>query len=139
MAEVSLDGPIEEKESSGSFAATLIISPDGQTLYALDQGNWRIVILDAATLTRVAELPTGSYPFGLALSSDGARLYVTNTGLFEYTTVPGVSESDKLGTGLRFAPFGYPSKAAREGTVADVSGSRRRRGKLRARQLAMDL
>jgi YVTN family beta-propeller protein len=117
--EVSLDGPIAGKESRESFAATLIASLDGRTLYALDQGNWRIVILDAATLTRIAEVPTGSYPFGLALSPDGARLYVTNTGLFEYSTIPGVSEKDKLGTGLRFAPFGYPSKAAREGTMAE--------------------
>lgn len=117
--EVSLDGPTASKQSSGSFAATLIISADGRTLFALDQGNWRIVILDAATLKRIAEIPTGSYPFGLALSSDGARLYVTNTGLFEYTTVPGISQKDKLGTGLHFAPFGYPSKAAREGTVAE--------------------
>jgi YVTN family beta-propeller protein len=118
-SEVSLDGPVAGKESKGSFAATLILSQDGRTLYALDQGNWRIVILDAATLKRIAELPTGSYPFGLALSPDGARLYVTNTGLFEYTTVPGISEKDKLGTGLHFAPFGYPSKDAREGTVAE--------------------
>jgi len=117
--EVSLDGPIAGKESSGSFAATLILSQDGHTLYALDQGNWRVVILDAATLKRIAEIPTGSYPFGLALSPDGARLYVTNIGLFEYTTVPGISEKDKLGTGLHFAPFGYPSKAAREGTAAE--------------------
>ncbi len=117
--EISLDGPIAGKQSSGSFAATLILSPDGQTIYALDQGNWRIVILDAATLTRIAEIPTGSYPFGLALSPDGARLYVTNTGLFEYTTVPGVSENNKLGTGLHWAPFGYPSRAARSGTVAE--------------------
>ncbi len=117
--EVSLDGPIAGRESSGSFAATLILSQDGQTIYALDQGNWRIVILDAVTLTRIAEMPTGSYPFGLALSPDGARLYVTNTGLFEYTTVPGVSENNKLGTGLHWAPFGYPSKAAREGSVAE--------------------
>jgi len=117
--EISLDGPTAGKQSTGSFAATLIASIDGRTLYALDQGNWRIVIIDAHSLTRIAEIPTGSYPFGLALSPDGARLYVTNTGLFEYTTIPGVSRDDKLGTGLHFAPFGYPSKAAREGTVAE--------------------
>ena len=117
--EVPLDGPVADKDSKGSFAATLIISSDGRTLYALDQGNWRIVILDAATLARIAEIPTGSYPFGLALSPNGARLYVSNTGLFEYTTIPGISETDKLGTGLHFPPFGYPSKAAREGTVAE--------------------
>ena len=49
--EVSLDGPLagpqKGKDVAGSFAATLVVSPDGKTLYALDQGNWRIVILDA--------------------------------------------------------------------------------------------
>jgi YVTN family beta-propeller protein len=123
VGEVSLDGPIAGPGGSvdrkGSFAATLIVSADGKTLYALDQGNWRVVILDAATLQRIAEVPTGNYPFALALSPDGARLYVTNTGLFEYTTIPGASDKDVLGTGLHFPPFGYPSKQAREGTVAE--------------------
>jgi len=120
-AEVSLDGAVagKGKEASGSFAATLTVSADGKTLYALDQGNWRIVILDAASLQRIAEIPTGSYPFGLALSPDGRRLYVTNTGLFEYTTITGAKAEDQLGTGLHFPPFGYPSKAAREGVVVE--------------------
>ena len=126
--EVSLDGTIGGaarnpsmylKDTSASFAATLTVSADGKTLYALDQGNWRVVIVDAATLERIGEVPTGSYPFGLALSPDGKRLYVTNTGLFEYTTVPGASEDDPLGTGLHFPPFGYPSKAAREGAIVE--------------------
>ncbi|MGA2046291.1 MAG: YncE family protein [Terracidiphilus sp.] len=119
--EVSLDGAIAEggKEASGSFAATLTVSADGKTLYALDQGNWRVVILDAASLQRIAEIATGSYPFGLALSANGARLYVTNTGLFEYTTIPGAKAEDELGTGLHFPPFGYPSKAAREGAMVE--------------------
>ncbi|HXR39524.1 MAG TPA: bifunctional YncE family protein/alkaline phosphatase family protein [Terracidiphilus sp.] len=122
--EISLDGSIagaggEKRVARGSFAATLRVSPDGRTIYALDQGNWRIVILDAATLKRIAEVPTGNYPFGLALSPDGARLYVTNTGLFEYTTIPGASDKDPLGTGLHFPPFGYPSKEAREGAVVE--------------------
>jgi len=126
--EVSLDGSAGPSDGRnlvrlGSFAATLTVSPDGKTLYALDQGNWRIVVLDAATLRRIAEVPTGNYPFGLALSPDGARLYVTNTGLFEYTTIPGAnkgaSEKEPLRTGLHFPPFGYPSKEAREGAVVE--------------------
>ncbi len=117
--EVSLDGPVAGKTYRGSFAATLVTSRDGRTLYALDQGNWRVVIVDAASMARVAEAPTGAYPFGLALSPDGGRLYVTNTGLFEYTEIPGADAKRPLSTGLRFPPFGYPSKAAREGTVAE--------------------
>jgi YVTN family beta-propeller protein len=122
--EVALDGPMVGKATgpetpSGSFAATLIVSADGKTLYALDQGNWRIVVLDAASLARIAEIPTGSYPFGLALSPGGDRLYVTNTGLFEYTAIPGADPKNTIGTGLHFPPFGYPSQAARTGTLAE--------------------
>lgn len=116
--EVPLDGPLGGKDYKGSFAATLVISADGHTLFALDQGNWRIVVLDATRLERIASIPTGRYPFGLALSPGGMRLYVTNTGLFEYTTIPGASVKDPAGTGLHFPPFGYPSMQAREGTVA---------------------
>lgn len=117
--EVSLDGVIAGRHSTGSFAATLTLSADGKTIYALDQGNFRVVILDAATLRRLAEVPTGNYPFSLALSPDGKRLYVANSGLFEYSTIPGYNPQDELGTGLHFPPFGYPSKAAREGTVVE--------------------
>jgi YVTN family beta-propeller protein len=121
--EVSLDGPAGKTTGpdtpSGSFAATLLVSADGKTLYALDQGNWRIVIVDAVSLARIAQVPTGSYPFGLALSPDGGRLYVTNTGLFEYTAIPGADPKNMLATGLHFPPFGYPSRAARAGALAE--------------------
>src|SRR5579863_3582003 len=116
--EVALDGPEAGKDYKGSFAATLTVSPDGKTLYALDQGNWRVVLIDRATLARMGSIATGSYPFGLAISPDGGRLYVTNTGLFEYTLVPGADAQDPLDTGLHFPPFGYPSRAAREGVTA---------------------
>jgi YVTN family beta-propeller protein len=126
IAEISLDGAVanpspgmQKNDFQQSFAATLLISADGQTLYALDQGGWRIVILDAAKLERLASIATGSYPYGLALSPDGTKLYVTNTGLFEYTAIPGSTEKDPLGTCLHFPPFGYPSKEAREGTLAE--------------------
>ncbi len=117
--EVPLDGPVAGQEFSGSFAGTLVVSADGKTIYALDQGNWRVVIIDAGRLERIASVPTGAYPFGLTLSPDGRRLYVTNTGLFEYSTIPGANVNDQLGTGLHFPPFGYPSKAAREGATVE--------------------
>ena len=117
--ELSLDGPLSGNNFGGSFAATLALSSDGKTLYALDQGNWRIVVIDTEHMERVSSIPTGAYPLGLALSPDGKRLYVTNTGLFEYSTVPGVDENDVLHTGLHFPPFAYPSKQAREGVTVE--------------------
>lgn len=123
--EVSLDEPVRETNGevgsvSGSFAATVMVSPDGRTLFVLDQGNWRIVLVDAATLRTVGSVPTGAYPFAMALSPDGSRLYVTNTGLFEYRLIPGADPRHRpLRTGLRFAPFGYPSRAARDGATVE--------------------
>jgi len=118
-AEIPLDGTVGGRAFKSSFAANLVLSRDGSTIFALDQGNWRVVVLDARNHTRVASIPTGAYPFGLTLSPDGARLYVTNTGLFEYTTIPGADAKDPLHSGLHFPPFGYPSKEAREGAVVE--------------------
>lgn len=117
--EISLDGVTAGRNYSASFAATVISSADGKTLFALDQGNWRVVVIDARSHQRIASIPTGRYPFMLALSPDGYRLYVTNTGLFEYKTVPGVDKAHPLTTGLHFPPFGYPSPAAREGKMVE--------------------
>ena len=117
--ELSLDGQLSGNNFGGSFAAALVISADGKTLYALDQGNWRIVVIDTERMERVSSIPTGAYPYGLALAPDGKRLYVTNTGLFEYSTVPGADENHALTTGLHFPPFAYPSKEAREGAKAE--------------------
>lgn len=118
VADFGVEGAPSEKFTD-SFASTLALSPDGRMLYVLDQANWRVVIVDAAILKPIASVPTGSYPFGIALSPDGGRLYITNTGLFEYKLISSVNPKDLLGTGLKFAPTGYPSKATREGTVVE--------------------
>jgi YVTN family beta-propeller protein len=121
--EIPLDGPLAGKAFTGSFAANVILSPSGRWLYALDQGNWRIVIIDTQTRERVATIATGAYPFGLALSPDATRLYVTNTGLFEYTALPGIksgaTKAQSTASGLHFPPSGYPSKAARNGAKVE--------------------
>ncbi|HKS72262.1 MAG TPA: hypothetical protein VJQ82_03635, partial [Terriglobales bacterium] len=69
--EISLDGVTAGRNYSASFAATVISSADGKTLFALDQGNWRVVVIDARSHQRIASIPTGRYPFMLALSPDG--------------------------------------------------------------------
>ena len=120
--DIPLNGPVGGKNYSGSFAASVVASADGKTLYALDQGNWRVVVIDATTHARIASIKTGRYPYMMALSPDGRRLYVTNTGLFEYRTIPGADTKHPLATGLKFPPFGYPSRAAREGVT--IGGKR---------------
>ena len=117
-AEIPLDGPTNGTEYTGSFAATLVVSSDGSSLYALDQGNWRVVVVDLRTRERVASVATGAYPFGLALSPDESHLYVTNTGLFEYKPLVDTKASGNK-PGLRFPPTAYPSKDARVGRTVE--------------------
>jgi len=123
IAKIPLDTNVDGKDFTASFAASVLVSADGSTLYVLDQANWRVAIVDTGARKVIASVPTGAYPFGIALSPDGNRLYVTNIGLFEYSTVPGVSKADEINTGLHFPPFGYPSKEAREGTTIPDQGT----------------
>jgi YVTN family beta-propeller protein len=115
VARIELDGSTAGVNYADSFAANLVLSRDGRWLYVVDQGNWRVVIIDTAARRTIACIPTGANPLALDLSPDGKRLYFTNSGLFEYKLIPGASQTDTLATGLHFPPFGYPSKEARRG------------------------
>ncbi len=115
IARIDLNGPIGGVNYAESFAANLTVSRDGRFLYVIDQGNWRVVVIDTASRERVASIPTGVNPLAMALSEDGNRLYFTNSGLFEYNLIEGVRKEDTLHTGLHFPPFAYPSKDARRG------------------------
>jgi len=105
-----------------SFAGALTLSADGNTLFVIDQANWRVVVVDTSTRKRIASLATGVNPIALCLSPDNRRLYIANSGLFEYKTIPGADDADRLHTGLRFPPFGYPSREAQNG--AEVEGKK---------------
>ena len=116
---VELNGPTAGANYSESFASNLALSRDGRFLYVIDQGNWRVVVIDTDTRERIASIPTGANPLAMALSEDGKRLYFTNSGMFEYKLIEGARKEDTLRTGLHFPPFGYPSKSARRGTRAE--------------------
>jgi YVTN family beta-propeller protein len=120
IARISLNGLLQGQVYKESFAAMLVLSNNGRTLYVIDQANWRVVVIDTATRTKVATLATGVNPIALCLNPGGGRLYVANSGLFEYKTIPGADNADRLHSGLHFPPFGYPSPAARNG--ASVEG-----------------
>ena len=117
IARISLDGVTAGRNFASSFASSLILSADGRVIYVIDEANRRVVVIETSTRKRVASVPTGVGPFAIALSPDGRHLYVTNSGLFEYKLIDGLDKNNPIGTGLRFPPFGYPSKDARKGTL----------------------
>jgi DNA-binding beta-propeller fold protein YncE len=119
VGRIDLNGASGGHEYRDSFGAAMVLSSDGRTLYVIDEANWRVVAIDTGTRVIDASLATGVNPIAICLSPENGRLYIVNSGLFEYETVPGADNADRLHTGLHFPPFGYPSLAAQNGVIAE--------------------
>ncbi|MBI1319268.1 MAG: hypothetical protein GC168_10040 [Candidatus Hydrogenedens sp.] len=94
------------------YLGDLRLSPDGKTIYAVDQSNFRMLVIDVEKQEVLTSIEVGRYPFGIALSPDGTRAFVANVGMFEYSTI---RTKDDKPTRLHFPPFGVPSDEAEEG------------------------
>ncbi len=117
LGTLTLDGRFAGKTYQHSLPGAIKLSPNGRDLYVLDLAHFRLAVFDTSSRRMVASLPVGRLPFGLALSPGGKRAYVSNVGTFRYRLVPGYNPKNAKQTGLDFPPFGYPSKAAEQGTV----------------------
>ena len=85
-------------------------------IYAVDQSNFRLLVVDVAAQKVINSVPVGRYPFGITLSPDGTRAYVANVGMYEYSFMR--NTSGRMAK-LHFPPFGVPSKEAEEGVVVE--------------------
>jgi YVTN family beta-propeller protein len=115
LAEISLNVEVAGRKFEDSYAADLKVSADGRFLYCADVTNFRLAVVDAAARRVVGSTPVGRYPYAVAVS--GSRVFVANIGLFEYSAVPPPTDGKSDPRGLTRPPFGYPSKAAREGVT----------------------
>jgi YVTN family beta-propeller protein len=119
LGSLSLDGEFQSKTYSHSLSGELLLSHDGKVLFVLDLAHFRLVVFDTNTKQVIASIAVGRMPFGLALSPDGKRVYVSNVGTFSYALVPGYDAKHARDTGLAFPAFGYPSKEAEEGAAVE--------------------
>ena len=87
----------------------------------LDQANFRLVVIDSRKGRVVSSLPVGRLPFAIALSPDKRTAYVTNIGMFQYSSIPGADGKNPQETGLPFPAFGFPSPEARDGVRRETS------------------
>ena len=115
-ANVTFDGTTFED----SYIGDLVLSEDGRTLYAVDQTNFRMIVIDVADRRVIASVPVGRYPFGVTLTPDGTRAYVANVGMYEYSLLEGLDEdADLPRLGVTFPPFAQGSVEASEGVEAE--------------------
>jgi YVTN family beta-propeller protein len=115
-----LDSADCSREISGiaypdGYIGDMVLTKDGKYLFAVDQTNFRMVIIDVQKMQVTGSVPVGRYPFGIALSPDENQVYVANVGMFAYRKVDSVETTkDHLGA-LSYPPFAYGSKEMREG------------------------
>jgi YVTN family beta-propeller protein len=72
----TLLGAAKEKTAVSSLS----VSPDGKLLYALNNSDDSLYILETHGGRGVARLPVGNHPISAELSKDGRTLYVANLG-----------------------------------------------------------
>ena len=87
IGSINLDGTYQGAIFNHSLTGTLELSRDGRQLYVLDLAHFRLVIVDTQSKKILSSTPVGRMPFGLALSPDGKRAYVSNVGMFQYALV----------------------------------------------------
>ncbi len=107
------------KQYEDSYIGDLILTEDGNLLYAVDQANFRMVIIDTRKGKLISSINVGRYPFGITLSPNGKRAYVANVGMFEYKKIEGVEKDNPNRVGLKFPPYGHLSEEAEKGVEID--------------------
>jgi DNA-binding beta-propeller fold protein YncE len=117
----------------GAFPGNIALSHDGRRLYVVDQGSFQVHVVDTARIQLgadatgkviepdnfgavIARIPVGRYPYGISLSADDRKLFVTNVGVFQYKHLtPAVATGDSN----RDYPLCYPGAGYPDETVSD--------------------
>jgi len=109
----------EETDYSHGYIGDMKMSKDGKTLYAVDQINFRMVVLDTETRKLKYSVPVGRYPFGICLSPDEKKAYVANVGMFEYSYIKDGKGKDAKIKPISYPAFAYGSKEMENGIEND--------------------
>ncbi len=109
--------PLNDGHYKDSYPGDLAYDSRRELLVAVDQANFRLVLINAKKNKVISSVRVGRLPFAVALSEDGKRGYVTDLGMFEYKPIPGADKNEIKDTGLPFPAFGFPSPEAEKGAA----------------------
>jgi len=101
------------------YIGDMTISRDGNYIFAVDQTNFRLVIIDTRKMQVIRSVPVGRYPFGVALTHDEKKVYVANVGVFQYSKIGDIEATSDYKKALDFPPFGYNTEEMKNGIVND--------------------
>jgi DNA-binding beta-propeller fold protein YncE len=69
-----------ETVTVGPGARTIDVTDDGKYIFACVNDAYKVVVIDAMTMTKIAEVDAAKFPVGMALSPDGKQLVTTSQG-----------------------------------------------------------
>jgi YVTN family beta-propeller protein len=82
-----------------TFPAGSALSPDGHYLYVACNGDNSLAVIDTRTLAVAAHVSVGYFPYGVSVSADGTKIFVSNWGIEEYKFfAPGYDNAANLAT-----------------------------------------
>ena len=79
-----------------------------------------MVILDTKNKTLKHSAPVGRYPFGICLTPDEKKAYVTNVGMFQYSYIKSGKGKNAEIKPIPYPAFAYGSKDMKEGIENDT-------------------
>jgi YVTN family beta-propeller protein len=117
----SIDCSVSEDGSGypDGYIGDMTITRDGNHIFAVDQTNFRVIIIDTRKMKVTRSVPVGRYPFGIALTHDEKKVYVANVGMFQYSKIGNIEETSDYKKALSFPAFAYNSDAMKNGIVTD--------------------
>lgn len=112
---VSEDGT----EFPDGYIGDMTITKDGNYIFAVDQMNFRLVIVDTRKMKVINSVPVGRYPFGVVLTKDEKKIYVANVGMFQYSKIGNIEEKSDYKKALAFPAFAYNTDEMKNGISTD--------------------
>jgi len=101
------------------YIGDMTMTKDGNHIFAVDQMNFRLVIVDTRKIVAIRSVEVGRYPFGVCLTPDEKKIYVANAGMFQYSKIGKIEEENDLKNALDFPAFGYNTPEMMNGIVTD--------------------
>jgi YVTN family beta-propeller protein len=102
-----------------SYIGDMVMNQEGSLIYAVDQMNFRLIVVDVRKLKVIRSVPVGRYPFGVALTPDEKKVYVANVGMFQYSKIGDIESKSDYKHALSFPAFAYNTEEMKNGIVTD--------------------
>ena len=117
----SVDCSVSEtgQKTPDGYIGDMKLTRDGRYLYAVDQMLFRLLVIDTRLRKIVGSAKTGRYPFGVILSSNEEKVYITNVGMFEYSKIGSIEATRDYKKALDFPPFGFGTGEMKNGIRID--------------------